>query len=500
MPNPRTIPRRTFHKLTAAAAGAAFLPACSPRQYPPEPLRAPRDCNILCIVVDTLRADHLGAYGYGRPVSPFMDSLAASGLVFEDASSNSSYTRESVASILSGRIPSRSGAFGWNTRLPAVNPNLANPASATGRFSSFSTNHPNLSTPPYTNWLGFEHTANAQRSFSSGRGMSLTRGVLNTIERNREQPFIAYVQYLDPHAPYQPPWDCRARLGDEPLRDALPFLHIRQNLPALLAEGFGPGDAQFVDMVKRYDAEILHTDDCIRALIEGIDRLGLSDNTLVVVTADHGEEFLEHGFVDHAWTVYQEVLRVPLIFHWPRCIAPGRVDTPVSLVDLLPTFHAVADEAVEPGTFDGSTLLAWNDEQLEPVALSRPMTAQVLIQERCLVHAVREGNLSYITWQRFEPPSERPRASDERLERTRALSSGELQRLELDAPPVREELYDLARDPFQQEDVAPEQPEALARMRARWREQLAVGGEAPEEVPVEVDPADREALEALGYA
>lgn len=465
------------------------------------PLRPPEECNILVIVVDTLRADHLGAYGYPRPVSPFIDELAAEGLVFEDASANSSYTRESVASILSGRIPTRNGGYGWNTRLPADNPHFARFARDTGRVSSFGTNHPNLSTPPYTDWLGFDHAEHAQRSFSSGRGMALTRRVLRTIEQRREQPFAAYVQFLDPHAPYKPPADCRRRLGDVPLDDAMTFLHIRQNLPALLDEGFGPGDPQFDDMVARYDALILHTDDCIRALIEGIDRLGVLENTLVVVTADHGEEFLEHGFVDHAWTLYQEVLRVPLAFHWPRCIQPGRVRTPVSLVDLMPTLHAATNEPIAPHSFDGAPLLAWEGGHLVPAVSDRPMLAQLLIQERCLVHALRDGDRSYVAWQRFVPSRERPEASDNRLERTRMLSRGELERIPLEAAPVQEELYDLSADPTQQRDLSAEQPGEVNRMRALWRACLAdaVSPESAPE-PEDLSPADRETLEALGYA
>lgn len=423
-------------------------------------------------------------------------------MVFEDVWSNSTYTRESVASILSGRLPSRAGAYGWNTRLPAANPNLAHLGNAAGHRTLFFTNHPNLGTPPYTNWLGFDHEDHSQRGYASGRGMRLTRTVLQALEADRESPFVAYVQYLDPHAPYAPPDDCRRRLGDAPLQDAMGFIRIRQNLPALKAEGFGPGHPQFEDMVQRYDAEILHTDDCIRALVEGLDRLGLAENTLVVVTADHGEEFLEHGFVDHAWTVYRETLQVPLILFWPRHIAPARVETPIALVDLLPTLHTVLGNEIPRGTFDGQPLLQWRGEHLEPAASSRPVMAQLLIQERCLVQALRDGDASYIAWQRFVAPDNRPAASDNRLELTRALSRGELASLDVASNPIREEWYNLRHDPGQQHDLAREDATTLARLRDTWRTMLADSGVALPEAsdPDELSPADQEALEALGYA
>lgn len=169
------------------------------------------------------------------------------------------------------------------------------------------------------------------------------------VKSQPSRPFFLYVHYLDPHGPYDPPagtvpdFDRFERVGI--------YNHVRENITTLRSEGFGPGEPRFDDYRARYAAELTHVDTAVGTLLDGLREQGRLENALVIVTSDHGEEFLEHGYVEHAWTLYEESIRVPLILHAPEWLEPARVTGRVSGVDLVPTLDALlgADPMWPPG-------------------------------------------------------------------------------------------------------------------------------------------------------
>ena len=307
--------------------------------------------NLILINIDSLRADHLGTYGYGRDTSPFIDELAAEGIVFERAFSNSSYTRESVASLLSGRLPSVAGSTGWYATLSEEARSLSESFRASGCETGFFSNTIMLRDPGFTQ--GFDEVQHLPERWGiSGAGLRLSKRALAFVADRGGRRFMMYLHYLDPHGPYDPAAEHYLRFSPQvsasPLRL---YTDLRPRLPELLRDGVRPGEARFEDLIRRYDAEIFDTDRAVEALFRGLEELDLLDGTLVVITADHGEEFLEHGFVEHAWTLYRESLHVPLILWAPLAFGPSRIDAPVSGIDIAPTLLHLMEVP-----YDGSDL------------------------------------------------------------------------------------------------------------------------------------------------
>ncbi len=167
--------------------------------------------DVLLIVVDALRADHLGAYAYTRDTSPFIDSLAREGIVFERAIANSSYTRESVAALLTGQLPSRSGAYGWLARPGRAAPHLGEIFRRAGYHTGLLSNTTQLYDPGFNR--GFDETQHLPKSWDISReGGRLTKRALDFVARAGSRPVFLYLHYLDPHAPYDPAPGFRQRL------------------------------------------------------------------------------------------------------------------------------------------------------------------------------------------------------------------------------------------------------------------------------------------------
>ncbi len=347
---------------------SVLLGACGQDRRPP---------NILLIVIDTLRADHLSAYGYSRPTSPHIDALARSGALFEDASSVSSHTRPATASMLTGLYPAVHGAVGFQG---SVSPDVRTLAEALGE-AGYRT-------------VGFHRNGNISERFGFGRGFDLWVGVekgvwrklrretpkevplriswiddslvtekaLDFFSEAGESPFFLYLHLADPHDPYTPPKDSDLFPAD-PLTPTAelfyqqPVRSATQEKPVLnrLRLGRLPlDDLTRRQVVELYDAEIAASDAQVGRILTGLAESGLSDETVVLLTSDHGEEFWEHGDLGHGHSHYQELLHVPFIVAGPG-IAPRRLDTPVSLIDLAPTILDFA--GLEVGDLPGRSLL-----------------------------------------------------------------------------------------------------------------------------------------------
>jgi arylsulfatase len=482
--------RRLLLPLSLLPLAAA---ACAPRPAP-APLAGH---DLILINIDALRADHLGCYGYLRDTSPFMDSLCREGVVFERASAGSSYTRESVAALFTGRLPSKTGAIGWRAAPTPLHPTLAERLRARGYRTGFLSNTVMLRNPGFTR--GFDTVSHLPRRWNlSGEGPRLSAAALDFVREAAPERFFLYLHYLDPHGPYQPAPRFHRRLAERPSADRLALYDdVAPRLAELRAQGFGPGDPRFDDLVTRYDAEIAATDEALRQLFRGLAELGALDDTLVVITADHGEEFLEHDFVEHGWTLYEEVLRVPLIFVSPAALQPARVASRASHVDLVPTFLTLLGVPDDGSEFDGSPLFEATAEGAIPAVNERPRIAELLIPRRQIVRSVLQGDWKYVaTWRRLDPSE---RAAFRERPRDREV--------DLWGKPVREELYHLGADPGERRNVIATNARvhrdlgaALARFRSAGPNHgFAAGAPVGESGEPELSPEDIQRLEALGY-
>ena len=326
----------------------------------PAAAAAPDRPSILLLILDTVRASSLSVYGNPEPTTPHLAALGNSGVVFERAISPAPWTLPSHASMFTGLSPERLSAD-WRRPLDDEAPTLAeylwNHGYETGGFVA------NLG---YTGWetgldRGFGHYRDdpisvRQLIVSSVLvravvGRDWFRDLLGTDEnfvrktaadinaefldwlsgRDDERPFFAFLNYYDAHAPYMPPEPFRSRFADGAPRGAISPLHRWNSDP------FGPPPPPAVIEQERdaYEAAIAWLDDEIGALLRELERRDMFDNTIVVVTSDHGEEFGEHGLFDHGNSMYLENLHVPLIVAYPAALSGGiRVETAVSLTGL----------------------------------------------------------------------------------------------------------------------------------------------------------------------
>jgi arylsulfatase A-like enzyme len=276
---------------------------------------APSRPNVLLISLDTLRADHLGAYGYAWATSPVIDTrLAARGTLFERAYTTTPATRAGHLGLLTSLNECVQGVPTRFDRLRADAHTLAELLRAHGyQTAAFTENA----------WVSARH--GFERGFGTfvedtgpavtdGHAPSTFRRTVRWIESTADAPWFAFVHTYQVHEPYSPPEGYVARVG-----------------------GSAAGDVRPEAMIG-YDAEIRYTDELLVEILDGLDRTGVVDRTVVVLTSDHGELFGEHGLHGHANAVYEDVLHVPLIIRAPGRLPAGRrIATPVSLIDVAPT-------------------------------------------------------------------------------------------------------------------------------------------------------------------
>lgn len=306
-------------------------------EVPSEFRRTPRFTNLVLIVVDTLRSDHLPSYGYRRMTAPFLARLASEGIQAQGYSV-SSWTRTSVATLLTGAYPQRHQT---TTRADSL-PSSLDYLPALLKEQGYET-------------AGYAANATVGERFGFARGYDDFRNhrgdkhnyppaaevtaIAAGLLRNLRSPFFLYAHYLDPHDPYSPARPFGGELGEAETYPQ-PEDVLKGRLEATRAV--------IQNLIDQYDGTILETDRAIEDLFGALSDSGHLSDTLVVVTADHGEEFLEHGGLIHGRTLYQEVLRVPFIV-WGDGLTPRQTPQAFHQVDFLPTVLEALGRLVPEG-------------------------------------------------------------------------------------------------------------------------------------------------------
>jgi arylsulfatase A-like enzyme len=284
------------------------------------------DCNILLISMDTLRADHLGAYGYARPTSPNIDALASDSVVFERAFSQSAWTRPAHASMLTGLYPVEHGIVEMTRRsgLDESIPTLATILSDAGYRTGAFTGGANMSAH-----FGFDNGFESYRS-PGRRFENHLPAVERWFDRDDGRPWFLFVHAFDAHRPYKSLPSDREALGLS--------MTVPKGTRSACRTGADP--AAVAPLVAEYDAAIHRGDRSLGRLLELVEQHGGTEKTVIVFTSDHGEEFLEHGRCFHIRTLYREVAQVPLIVKVPGFEA-GRVE------QVVPASTAVVPTVLE---------------------------------------------------------------------------------------------------------------------------------------------------------
>lgn len=310
--------------------------------------------NVLLIILDTVRADDLSLYGYERATTPDLERLAARGVTFEHALSPSSWTLPAHASMFTGRYPHELSAD-WERPLDAADLTLAEHLASRGyrtggfvgnliyatyetglqrgfhRYEDYPVSWPMVFNSSWlTRWVVTRTRRLLGREqflvWKSAR--DINNSFLDWVDRDRATPFFAFLNYMDAHAPYLPPDSLVGVFGPRRAGRALADLSDRRDW----------SEEELAAERASYDGAIAYVDQEVGYVLDALEARGLTESTLVVVASDHGEQFGEHGLVDHGNALYRQLLEVPLIVAFPRRVPAGvRVESPVTLTDLPAT-------------------------------------------------------------------------------------------------------------------------------------------------------------------
>ena len=456
-------------------ASVLLAPGCRTSAPPPP--------NVLLVSIDSLRADHLGAYGHANDTSPTIDALAREGALFETAISSAPWTIPAHATMLSGLPPEVHGVTSYQRSLAPEAITLAEVLRDAGWTTAAFVSGPTVMAQYgfAQGFASYDESMVEPDRHKSARGQTspgLVKLVDGFLRRwnddGRKAPFFVFLHMWDVHYDYAPPppYD---RMFDPDYRGDVTADDFTRN--ARINAKMDPRDLAHVRAL--YDGEIRYTDDHLGRIVATLRALDVLDDTIVVVTSDHGEEFFEHGLKGHGVALYDEVIRIPLVVRWPARIAGGqRVREQVRLGDLAPTILGLAGVPAPAGfaapelrtpdrALDVSPWITANDGTERPAL---PAFSQTLIGLR----------------------HESVRTQGAKLIRRENPQSGK----------TRTMLYDLEADPLEKTDLAPRKPRpafgpALQVMLAEWRAETG----RQKELATKLVPAreQEERLRALGY-
>jgi arylsulfatase A-like enzyme len=452
--------------------------------------------GVILVQLDTLRKDHLDVYGYPRPTAPVLRGLAEEGALFENAISQTSWTKAESPSILTSLYPTTHGVHQIPDRLPASATTIAEAyrqaGYATLSYSSV------VFTGQFTNLhQGFEelHEGESTAGRAGPRGAKTAREfvdrLVDWLGDHRDVPFFVYLHFFDPHPPYEPyrPYD--SLWADPKGREQ--YLKDQEALKKTVTDAFMAqrGMATRDEMIKAgvdpdaylrysedwYDGSIRGMDTEIGRLVERLRELGLGERTVLAFYADHGEEFHEHGRMWHGQSVYGELIRVPLILWGPGHVTKGvKIDEPVELVDVMPTL-------------------------LDLSAIPAPAGAQ----GQSMRPLLEKGS----GWKRRPPIAERqPMGGDDfpGAAESYAIMDGDWKLIHnVVRPPDKPEyeLFDFYKDPLDQKNVAAEHPdvvERLAKSLDAWHQMAKAAKLKPDsELTKGMTKEQLDQLRSLGY-
>ncbi|MCO6430823.1 MAG: sulfatase [Deltaproteobacteria bacterium] len=349
-------------------------------------------CNVVVVLIDTMRADHLPFYGYSRDTAPFLSSMASKSVVFERAFATAPWTAPSTASLFTSLYPSQHGVVtGYAAskrlqrkqkgitmnRIPAKIQTLGEFMKSAGYPTIAVTDNINISKP-----MGFHRGFDYFENYRSRGAEAVNKKASEFLDKVKDQgPYFLYLHYMDPHSPY-------LERGD----------WFKQCLAST-------GGSEREKTVCAYDSEMRYLDSQISELFH---RYSILENSIVFIVSDHGEEFWEHGRLGHSKTLYKEVLHIPFVFYHPRR-HPARIAENVLITDVLPTLARLL--SIEPSArWEGKDLVSFIDSpqrRNDRVLLSERLRHPAQEEPKWWKRSVIEDKWHYIRTEDLTGPLER---------------------------------------------------------------------------------------------
>ncbi len=449
--------------LGLAAAGAGYW--CWPRRKEP---------NIILIVIDTLRADHVGCYGYQRNTTPNIDQLAKEGALFRKAISAAPWTLPSIASFLTSQYPC---VLGIGDRPTMIDSRFLSLPEVLKQHDY--TTHGIVSHVLVSARLGFGRGFDGydEKSSLDRRGVTspaVTQKAISFLQHKHKQSFFLFLHYFDPHYNYilHPQYNYYPSYygilkSNHPIRDIWRRRH-----------SLSKDDIKYLALL--YDSEIAFTDQLIGALMDELKKRDLYDNSVIIITSDHGEEFMERGWIGHCTTLYQELIRVPLIIKFPDTGA-RTVNTPVGLIDIMPTLLAYLG-LKSPDGLEGKAL---------DIASGAPLASRPIFSET-FNHLLTKYQVPDIQHaKRTEPIA------------FRAITLGDW-KLIYDEKNDIKQIYDLYKDPYERNDLSSRKSKINKTLAVSLSQYIDYVGKKQKRGPTKdaselFTPEERRRLESLGY-
>jgi len=457
--------------------------------------------NIILISMDTVRADHLSCYGYHKETTPHLDTFAQESVVFKNAYAPSPWTLPSHASIFTGMYSARHGAdkdwdllqSNWPRKLETHHVTLAEILaehgyqtagiiashvihSSTGLAQGFAHYDEELISVLYElehftlykligRWVYLDEIAGRWGVCGYRRSHQVNARVFSWLEKHNQSPFFLFIHYFDPHLPYIPPYRYYRLFRED------------ETLTGIQSEG------NKRELVAKYDGELAYLDHNLGKLFTRLKECNLYDNSMIIITSDHGEFFGEHDMWIHGYELYEEVLKVPLIIKYPASFPQhGEYEQRVSLVDIMPTLLHFLGLPLPHGC-QGADLFKGKSRVLAEVYRSKYTEIYDLFIDR------------YVKDERFRKEGRLARQLKALyLDNYKYIKEypAELQ--------GRDELYDIENDPQELYNIIETMPERAKEMEMLLTEWLKVDerhGAQPQ--PAILDKATEEGLRSLGY-
>ena len=439
-------------------AGSLGLVGCSESKLEQQTEIDERPTNVVLVVIDSLRADHLSCYGHERPTTPEIDALAAVSVRYANAFSQAPWTTPSIGSLLSSQYPTVLGIRHALSPLPEGLVLLPEVLQANGIATGAVVSH-SFTSAKWGFSQGFDSFDESNiKDYEGITSPGVSARAIQFLDQHRDRPFFLFLHYFDPHFAYvdHDRFSFGAGQADYsgPVKSGQDFLPLAKQRDEL--------DGDDVEELHRlYDSELALTDHYVGKVLEHLRALSLFDDSLIIVTADHGEEFLDHGMLGHAKTLYNELVSVPLIVKYPRGEA-GVVEEPVALLDLYPTVLDVLGLEVDHA-------LAGSSLRIDAKPGAKPNEARPVFTE-----------------------------TSRRRELRAVVVDG--YKLVLDLETGARELFHLESDSAERYDLTAAEPERVESMTALLESWMRdTGAVLVREGDLELDPAERERLRRLGY-
>ena len=350
--------------------------------------------NVILVVIDTQRADHLSCYGYNRDTSPTLNKIAQEGLLFETAISQSSWTWPATATILTGLYPYTHGVTSDERSFLDDSIITLSELLQENHFTTVGISANFLISKGKNFNQGFETFIEMPWiSSKASKAEDINHKFYEWLETNKNFQFFAYLHYMDPHDRYSAPGKYQNMFASD-YEGENDFIINGNVHPLWEAINFNKKEVEYTEadiehLMALYDGEIRYWDSQFSALLERLKKLNVLTKTIIIVTSDHGEEFLEHGKLRHGLQLYDESIRVPLIIWNPEFIKRGRIEEQVETVDIYPTICKILGIEI-PGEIQGKSLFPVTElKSLSPYAYSQTEHAFIFGKGRVMKNSIR---------------------------------------------------------------------------------------------------------------